>query len=367
MTTRNFIRELKQWHPHLKTPFIVSAPMRVFAGPKLAVAVTRAGGLGFIGPGAQPKDLEPKLAEVRKLLNETPLQTVNGPNSASIADHLPIGVGFQLFDGDLEVAAAAIRAYRPAAAWLFVPAAGKGQQDLDRWASRIRQESDATKIWIQVGSVTDAVAAATSKHRPDVLVMQGTDAGGHGLKKGAGVLSLIPETSDALRKAGASIPLVGAGGIADGRGVAAVLATNESVGAVMGTRFLASEEAEIKTDYQNDVLRVVDGGQNTVRTTLFDKLTGRDDWPEEYDGRAIINASVRDDEAGLDLATNKKRFQEAMQSGKPGWGADGRLTPYVGSSVGLIDRVVSAKDIVENAQNLARSALREAASGLSDD
>ncbi|KIX95833.1 uncharacterized protein Z520_08541 [Fonsecaea multimorphosa CBS 102226] len=357
------VQHLKATYSFLKTPIIISAPMRVFAGPDLAVATSRAGGLGFIGPGLRPTDLDSKLDKARGLLHQTSITAHNSTASnAPDIDHLPIGVGFQLFDGDLEVAAATVRKYKPVAAWLFVPASG--QCDLDQWTLRIRKESPSTKIWIQIGSVAEAVAAAKSKHAPDVLVVQGIDAGGHGLRKGASVISLLPEIADALQNLGSEIPLVGAGGIADGRGVAAVLATGVAAGAVMGTRFLASNEAEIKTGYQEDVLRVSDGGQSTIRTDLFDRLQGRDDWPARYDGRAVINGSVKDDLAGMDFKQNKQIFQEQMKNGSIGWGEDGRMTAYVGSAVGLVRAIDSAGEIIERSRAEARRALRQALDGL---
>ena len=360
MTVKRHIQRLKAAYPFLKVPVIISAPMRVFAGPELAVATYRAGGLGFIGPGVRPTDLDSKLQKARELLKEIPMAQSSAIES--ITKCLPIGVGFQLFDGDLEVAVTNVQKYRPAAAWLFVPA--RGQQDLDQWISGIRKVSGSTQIWLQVGSIMEAIEAVKSQHPPDVLVVQGIDAGGHGLKKGAGVISLLPEIADRLHEIGQDIPLVGAGGIADGRGVAAVLATGVAAGAVMGTRFLASKEAEIQRGYQEDVLRVADGGQNTVRTTLFDRLQGRDDWPDQYDGRAIVNASVRDDQAGMELHTNKQKFDQVLQSESNRWGEDGRLTAYVGSAVGLVRKVLSAQEIVEDARSQARAALKEAVDGL---
>jgi len=132
----------------------------------------------------------------------------------------------------------------------------------------------------------------------------------------------------------------------------------------MGTRFLASHEAEIKPDFQSDVLRVSDGGQNTTRTDLFDRLQGRLDWPERYDGRAIINASVRDELAGVEFPENKKTFQAQQKDGTLGWGDDGRMTAYVGSAVGLIKSVEKASEIIERARKEARDALRQAVDGL---
>jgi nitronate monooxygenase len=364
MTTSLAIQTLKSTYKFLQTPIIVSAPMRVFAGPDLAVATSRAGGLGFIGPGLKPTDLDSKLEKARGLLDEAPVHNNSVSSQPSFSPTLPIGVGFQLFDGDLDIAASTVRKYKPAAAWLFVPKTG--QSEVDQWTSELREASPSTKIWLQVGSVAEAVAAAKSKHAPDVLVLQGIDAGGHGLRKGAGIISLLPEVSDALRSIGANIPLFGAGGIADGRGVAAVLGTGVAAGAVMGTRFLASKEADIKSDYQNDVLRVSDGGQSTFRTDLFDRLQERHNWPERYDGRAIINASVRDDLAGLDFQENKRLFQSHQKNGSLGWGDDGRMTAYVGSAVGLVTSVERAQDIIERARDDAKQALRQVVDELGD-
>ncbi|KAJ9607380.1 hypothetical protein H2200_008453 [Cladophialophora chaetospira] len=362
MPSSHAIQALKATYKFLKTPIIVSAPMRVFAGPELAVATSRAGGLGFIGPGVKPTDLDLKLEKARNLLDQNPISYNTKTSQPSFSHTLPIGVGFQLFDGDLKVAASAVRKHKPAAAWLFVPATG--QAEVDEWTSRLREASPSTKIWLQVGSVAEAIAAAKSRHAPDVLVIQGIDAGGHGLRKGAGVVSLLPEVSDALKEIGSNIPLFGAGGIADGRGVAAVLGTGVAAGAVIGTRFLASTEAEIKTGYQEDVLRVSDGGQSTVRTDLFDRLQERHDWPERYDGRAIINASVKDDLANVDFQENKRVFQSQQKDGTLGWGEDGRMTAYVGSAVGLVRNVEQAQVIVERAREDAKQALQEAVAGL---
>lgn len=371
MSAARAIQTLKSTYKFLQTPIIVSAPMRVFAGPDLAVATSRAGGLGFIGPGLRPTDLDSKLEKVRTLLAHTPITdnssgSTNATSTPSLTNEtLPIGVGFQLFDGDLNVAADMVRKYKPAASWLFVPTTG--QRELDEWSARLREASPSTKIWIQVGSVAEAVAAAKSAHAPDVLVLQGIDAGGHGLRKGAGVVSLLPEVADALEEIGAAhIPLLAAGGIADGRGIATVLGSGVAAGAVMGTRFLASREADIKAAYQSDVLRVSDGGQSTLRTDLFDRLQGRDDWPARYDGRAIINASVRDDLAGVAFKDNKDTFEAQQREGTLGWGEQGRMTAYVGSAVGLVKSVDGAGEIVERARKDAKDALRQAVRGLEE-
>lgn len=322
--------------------------MRVFAGPALAAAVTQAGGIGFIGPGAKPTDLEIALSESRQLLSSFQNSSVQ-----------PIGIGIQTFDADLSIASTAIQKHKPCAVWLFAPR--DGQAELDVWSNEIRKASQETQIWIQVGSVTDALKAAHSASPPDVLVLQGSDAGGHGLVRGAGIISLLPEAADALRETG--IPLMAAGGIVDGRGAAAALSLG-AAGAVMGTRFLASKEAKISKGYQNDVLRTTDGGQNTVRTKLYDELAGRADWPAIYDGRNIVNQSILDQESGVPFEENQNQYKKSSTLGDSGWGPEGRLTAYVGSGVGLVREVNSAADIVKSSRDGAVASLKLAKSAL---
>ncbi len=103
--------------PWMQSPHIVCAPMRVLSGPTLAVAVSKAQGIGFLGPGAKPTDMEHDLEEAKILCSQSPsLQKVLDSGI------LPIGVGFQTWAGDLKVSSSLIRAYKPAAAWLFAPA-----------------------------------------------------------------------------------------------------------------------------------------------------------------------------------------------------------------------------------------------------
>lgn len=232
---------------------------------------------------------------------------------------------------------------KPAAAWLFAP---KEEDDLIAWVSGIRKASEGkTKIWIQVGSVTMAISAAKSC-RPDVLVVQGSDAGGHGLARSSSIISLLPECVDALAKEGFwNIPLIATGGIVDGRGFAAALTLGAS-GISMGTRFLASPEADISNGYRNAIIRGHDGGLSTARTLVYDKLRGTTGWPMIYNGRALLNQSFWDDENGIDEAENKRLYNEALKLGDAGWGENGRVTAYAGTGVGLISSIKPAGDIV---------------------
>ncbi|RYP36304.1 hypothetical protein DL767_003457 [Monosporascus sp. MG133] len=329
--------------------------MRVMSGPHLALAVSRAGGLGFIGPGAKPEDTDTDLATARELLGQTSVN--NAVISHSFDGTLPIGVGFQLWNGDIEVAVRAVGQHRPCAAWLFAPS--KGQPELDEWTTRLHQASPGIQIWVQIGTVAEAVECVQSSARPEVLVVQGAEAGGHGRKDGLGIMSLFPEVQDAVRESG--MPLVAAGGIADGRGVAAASALGAS-GVAMGTRFLASTEARIKKGYQDEVVRARDGAHCTTRTMLYNQLRGTTGWPEQYSPRGIINRSWHDYQAGMEFDELKRLHDEAERSGDKGWGPEGRLATYAGAAVGLVHSVKDAGVLVEEIRTEARDILR----GLGD-
>ncbi|CRG86104.1 hypothetical protein PISL3812_03107 [Talaromyces islandicus] len=336
-------------YPWTASPLIVSAPMARVAKPKLAVAVSKAQGLGFIAAGYTSEHLEELLQEATELLS--------GGKTTSLDEStvLPVGVGFITWSASLQTAIPAIKKYRPCAVWLFAPSTG--HQDLVPWATEIRAvTSHKTKIWVQIGSVADAIQVARIV-APDVLVVQGSDAGGHSQARGASVVTLIPEVADKLgteihRPDGKSMQLIAAGGICDGRGVAAAVNLGAQ-GCVLGTRFLASPESLIAQGYQDEILRASDGGVTTVRTTIYDTVRDIHGWPEKYDGRGLINQTYMDHMRGLPEDENRELYLQAMEEDGQGYGPKGRLTTYAGTGVGLVNRVMAASDIVTSVRNLA--------------
>lgn len=305
--------------------------------------------MGFIGAGTDVSDLSNHLDDARSLLKSTSL-----PSSPT----LPIGVGFINWGADREASIAIIEKYRPAAVWFFAPSS---DDSLVEWTKASRQASPETKIWVQVGSVREALDALKNV-QPDVLVVQGTDAGGHGLARGASLISLLPEVNDAVSRLVAEDPqlhqapvLVAAGGIADSRGAAAAFALG-AAGIAMGTRFLASHEANIAKGYQQEVVRAWDGGQSTVRTKVYDTLRNTN-WAETHNARGIINKSYTDAVEGLDEEENKRLYAKEMEKGDAGWGVQNRMTTYAGSAVGLVREVKGAGEIVREVREGVESVL----------
>lgn len=337
-------KPLAQRYPWAKAPLLVSAPMRVFSGPELAVSVSHAGGLGFLGPRIKTQDTLTDLEKSTELLKKLP-----SPPSTSNQATLPTGVGFQLWSDDIDIAVSAVEKHKPCAAWLYAPS--NGQADLNTWSRRLRAVSPHTQIWIQIGTVREAESlVAAGSERPDVVVIQGSESGGHGrARDGLGLMALFPEVEDVLLSASGSglgrIPLFAAGGIADARGALGAIALGAD-GVVMGTRFLASTEARISDGYRREVVRARDGATSTTRTLLYNHLRGTYGWPEEYSPRTIINRSFVEEQEGKPFEELKQLHDEALQKGDEGWGVEGRLATYAGAAVGLIHGVKDAGEIV---------------------
>jgi nitronate monooxygenase len=318
--------------------------MRMIALAQLAVQISAAGGIGFIGSGNDQSNLDSVLSEAVELCKKSNLP---------ISPVLPVGVGFLNWGADLEEALRCIAKYKPCAIWLFAP---RDAEDLGVWTKRCREANGGeTKVWIQVGGVEEARKAIRAA-QPDVLVVQGGDAGGHGLNSAASIVPLVPEVTDAvaeLQSEGimSTIPsIIATGGIADGRGVAAALALGAQ-GVCLGTRLLAAREAVVARGYRAAVLRASDGGQTTARSSVYDRLRGTTDWPREYGGRGVLNQSYHDAQAGMDWEENTRRYNEAVKLGDAGWGDEGRMTTYAGTGVGLVKREQGAAEIVEEIRN----------------
>ncbi|KAE8380094.1 hypothetical protein BDV26DRAFT_303193 [Aspergillus bertholletiae] len=338
-------------YPWVARPLIASAPMLNIATAKLAVAVSSARGIGFIAGGYDLSGLEAQLIEAKHLTNGANFQDSHlrqGPRETPV---LPVGVGFLNWGASLEIALPLIQKYRPCAIWLFAPKTGVS--DLLPWVQAVRSELPyGIKIWVQVCCLQDAVES-TERLQPDVLVVQGCDAGGHGFARSASIVTLLPEVLDQLKSRESSLPqdirkpfVVAAGGISDGRGLAAAMILGAD-GCAMGTRFLASPEAQIARGYQNEILRASDGGVSTVRSTVYDKVRGIYDWPAKYDGRGLINRSYEDIvNHEVTEAQNRRLYEAEKLKGDNGWGPNGRMTTYAGTGVGLIRAVMPAAQIV---------------------
>jgi nitronate monooxygenase len=286
---------------------VLLAPMDRVAGGALAAAVSRAGGLGLIGGG---------YGDAAWLEREW-----------AAAGNARVGCGFITWSLAAQPALLdRVLARQPAAVMLSFG-------DPHPFAPAIA--AAGAKLICQVQTVEQAREAVAAG--ADILVVQGTEAGGHGLTRP--LFALLPEVVDACPQ----VPVVAAGGIADGRGLAAALALGAE-GVMMGTRFYAAQEALAHPAAKQ---RIVEArGADTVRSTVFDIVRGHA-WPAPYTGRVLRNAFVqrwlgREDDLARNLDAIAGDYVAARDCG------DFDIAAVVaGEACGLIHDIPPAAEIVE--------------------
>jgi nitronate monooxygenase len=181
-----------------------------------------------------------------------------------------------------------------------------------------------------------------------VIVAQGTESGGHGARRGRSTLPFVPIVVDLA----APTPVLAAGGIADGRGVAAALALG-AAGALIGTRFQATAEALVDPAISK---AIVEGhGAGTERSTVLDIARGSR-WPAKYPGRTLSHPFLdqwrgREDELAAD-ADAKRAYQDGVTRGDlppgPVWASE---------AIDLINDLLPAPDLVSSLAAQAEEAL----------
>ncbi|MEV6279868.1 nitronate monooxygenase [Nocardia sp. NPDC051832] len=301
---------------------IVLAPMGGTAGGALAAAVSNAGGLGMLGAGNEG---------AQWLGRELPL-LADGTDQ-------PWGVGFQSWALDLDTLDLAL-AHRPPVLMLSFG-------DPSPFIAPIRRSG--ARLILQVTDMTEARRALDLA--PDLIVAQGTEAGGHGARRGRSTLSFVPAVVDLA----APIPVVAAGGIADGRGLAAALALG-AAGALIGTRFQATAES-LADPYSKKA--IVEGlGEHTERNRILD-IARRSRWPAQYSGRTLAHPYL---DAWRDRETELAADTAATQAYLDGV-ASGELPPepvWASESVDLITDLPPAADLVALLVEQAQTALGRA-------
>ncbi|KAK0644503.1 2-nitropropane dioxygenase [Cercophora newfieldiana] len=342
--------KLQSWFPHAQTPIIISAPMLGAANGTLAAAVSKAGGIGMIPGGLDFTPSSPQLATLTSELLAA-REHLGLPPSAT----LPLGVGFLLFHPSLvhfvDTVIPVLTRFKVRAVWFFAPPPESENEDILKNIISALHAQDII-VFFQVGNV--AAARQAVRDGADLVVAQGVDAGGHQFAEGSGVVSLVPEVVDVL---GREVPerevvVVAAGGIVDGRGVAAALVLGAE-GAVMGTRFLIADEASTPEFARKLLIEAEDGGISTAKSTAHDDIQGTTFWPTPYDGRALVGESYKDHVAGLPLEQNIERYGDAKKAGDTS-----RLVQWAGAGIGLVKKGGPAGDIVQETRAQALESLR---------
>jgi len=285
---------------------ILLAPMDIIADGRLAAAVSQAGGFGIIGGG---------YGDEAWLTREL-----------DAAGDARVGVGFitwsmarrpRLLDLALE--------RRPPAIMLSFG-------DIQPHADRIK--ASGALLLAQVQTLEQAKYAIANG--ADVLIAQGAEAGGHGIARGT--LALVPAVADVA----GDVPVAAAGGIADGRGLAAALMLGAD-GVLMGTRFYAAQEAAGPAAAKDRIVTAT--GDHTIRSVLFD-IVRQNVWPAPYSGRVLRN-SFADQWRGREVELLQKQAEESARYNAARSAGDfDTAAVIVGEAVDLVSDIPPAANIV---------------------
>jgi len=304
---------------------LLLAPMGSVSGGALAAAVTSAGGLGLIGGGYGDREwVERQFAA---------------------AGNRRVGCGFITWSlaRRPEVLDAAL-AHRPAAVMLSFG-------DPRPFAKPIKAAGALLICQVQtLAHVADAIAAGA-----EVIVAQGSEAGGHGSVRAT--MPFVPQVVDVVGREAPDTCVVAAGGIGDGRGLAAALMLGAD-GVLVGTRFYASAEALAHPAAKAKMAAAT--GEETIRSSTIDIV--RDiPWPAEFTARIMTNAfTERWHGAEAELAAVKAREMPRYQAAVT-LGDFSTACILGGEAMGLFDAVLPAGEIVERIVTDAERALRAGA------
>jgi len=305
---------------------IVCAPMAFVTGGALAAAVCRAGGLGIVGGGYAGTlgwDLD----------LETELSRVKSGN---------FGVGFITW-ALARVPKMLTQALQHSPSCVFLSFG-----DPRPFTAEIRDAGAALICPVQFLSQIDVALEAGAT----AIVVQGTEAGGHGGNRST--FPFVPEAADYLEQRSPETLLVAAGGIADGRGLAAALMLGADA-VVVGTRLWASAEALTPKTHTDTAIGVT--GDSTIRTNVLDALRGFP-WPKEYSLRFLKNKLAdewanREAEAFRVFGTLSEKYAQARAQNDLD-----TVAVICGEAVGLLKDRPGAESIVQSMAAQAADLLR---------
>ena len=289
----------------------------------LVAAVSNTGGFGTLGTSAfNATTLESEIASIHERTEK------------------PFGVNHLLFQIQEDMYSVTLRARPTVVAFAW---ARKDQNLRDYFK---RAHDAGCKVMHMAGDVPEALRAAEAG--ADVLVAQGTEAGGHVAWMAS--LPLVPM----MVKAVAPIPVLCAGGIADGRGLAAALALGAE-GVLLGTRFMATPEAPIHANFKQAIVK--SDGHDTVLTEIPD-LASQRVWPGAM-SRAQRNKFI-ERWAGREwaLRQNASEVGKQVAAARAAGDVDNASLSF-GQDAGLIDSVKSVKEVVQEIVAEAESIMKD--------
>lgn len=302
---------------------IVLGGMGTATTAPLVAAVSNAGGFGTLGTSAfNAATLDSEIGAIRERTDK------------------PYGVNHLLFQIKEDMFAVTLRARPAVAAFAW---ARKDQNLRDYFQ---RAHDAGCKVMYMANEVPEAMRAAEAG--ADVLVAQGTEAGGH-----VGWMASLPLVP-MMVKAAAPIPVLSAGGIGDGRGLAAALALGAE-GVLLGTRFMATPEAPIHANFKQAIVK--SDGHDTVLTEIPD-LASQRVWPGAM-SRAQRNTFI-ERWAGREWAIrqNASEIGKQVAAARAAGDIDNASLSF-GQDAGLIGSIKSVKEVVEDIVTEAEAIIKD--------
>ena len=307
---------------------IIGAPFGPWNSVKLAAAIYESGGLGSLGTAVRPvEQLKEQWAQLRELTDRP-----------FAINHQPRPFSPEAFEATLEARPAVISYHM-----------GDPGELVDR-------AHLAGSLWMQQVMDLDQARRAVDRGA-DIIIAQGSEAGGH--SGFVSTLVLVPQVAEVA----GDRPVVAAGGIADGRGLAAALCLGAS-GVVMGSRFLASTEMAVRPEWKEMILRA--DSRDARHSALTDLILPPYNRPHDPAMARVLPTAFAEQWSARPngLAERAAALAPAILNDiLSGGGQD--YVPFAGQSVGLIHDIRPAGDIVtttvEEAEQILASLLRESA------
>lgn len=333
---------------------ILGAPMRAVSGGELAAQTCRAGALGFIAAGHCTNE-----RSVEQLEEQIQIFRSTAPANAPLC----IGfIGFSSFQNQeaWRCYQHVLEKHKPSVVQFFAPVISSRDG-----ISNIQMAHECqAKVFGQVGSVLEGQQALAAG--VDGIIAQGSEGGGHGLRRelGNGTLSLAARLVQLASESPKKPVVLAAGGIADGRGVAAALALGCD-GAVLGTRLWASEEALNRRSLK-DQLVSAKSCDDVQRTRVFDQIINTysaTPWPAPYDTVGALRNTMSEQWDGrateLDTELSKKDSALASEYRLATQQGDTTIAQVLaGEGVGEIDNIEPAYNIIVRVEKEARDVIR---------
>ena len=282
---------------------IIQGGMAWVAEHHLAAAVSEAGGLGIIGAANAPADwVREQIHKVRELTKK------------------PFGVNVMLMSPYAEEVAKVIAEEKVP---VVTTGAGNPEKYMELW------KSAGTKVIPVVAST--ALAKRMERCGADAVIAEGCESGGHVGE--TTTMALVPQVVDAVEK----IPVIAAGGIGDGRGIAAAFMLGAK-GVQMGTAFVATKESQVHENYKQCIIKAKDiDTRVTGRTTGHPVRALRNQMTKEYLKKEAEGASFEE----LELLTLGS-LRRAVQEGDTRNGS-----MMAGQIAGLVKEELSCKELID--------------------